>query len=89
MNSEIIPYTENTTEVRRKLEMMGYNPLSFFQGKKYISPMITTWANKDNTWKEYEYSTFDDPINLTYSTKYLKENVFLNELMLLKEKHYE
>lgn len=85
IKEEITPYTENTTEVRIKLQMMGYKPLSFFQGKKYIRPMISTWANKDSTWKQYEYSTFDNPEDLTYSTVYLKEKLFLNKLMLLKE----
>jgi hypothetical protein len=86
MKSEITPYTENTKEVRKKLEAIGYRPLSFFQGKKYIRPMICTWANKDRTWKTYEYSTFEDSEKLTYHTNYLEENDFVDELTLLKNK---
>jgi hypothetical protein len=83
-SNEVLPYTDNTKEIRLKLEMVGYRPLSFFQGKKYIRPMITNWANKDESWKVYEYSTFDDPEELNYPTNYLQKLDFINEL--IKEK---
>ena len=78
---EVLTYTHNTREIRVKLETMGYRPLTFFQGKEYIRPMITTWGNKDGSWKVYEYSTFNDPEKLSYPTSYLEETDFINELL--------
>ncbi len=82
---DMLPCSNNTKEIRLKLEMLGYRPLSFFQGKKYIRPMITTWGNKDGSWKVYEYSTFDDPDELNYPTNYLQELDFINELIIEKD----
>jgi hypothetical protein len=85
MEEEPLVYTENTEEIRKKLEMMGYSPLSFFQGKEYIRPMICTWGNIRGTWKTYEYSTFEDPEKLNYPTKYLEKSEFLKVLITLIE----
>jgi len=54
-----IPYTLNTSEVRSYLMSKGYKPLSFFQGKKYVYPLISTCGNFNTIWKEKDYSTFD------------------------------
>lgn len=53
-----IPFTLNTPKSRLLLEKEGFEGLSFFQGGKYIYPIISTWSNKNSTWKEKNYSTF-------------------------------
>lgn len=55
-----IPFTLNTSEARLLLEKEGFSGLSFYQGKKYIYPIISTWSNKNSTWKEKNYSTFSE-----------------------------
>lgn len=82
---EKVPYTENTRELRVQLEYLGYSPLSFFQGGAFIKPMITTWANSKEEWKEYEYSTFDDVDKQRFEPIYLTQKEFLQELTNLKK----
>ena len=65
--------------------MIGYRPLSFFQGKKYLRPMITTWGSNHRSWKNYEYSTFENPEELHYPTNYLQKLDFINELIIKKD----
>lgn len=60
------PYTRNTKEVREFLEKEGFTPLSFYQGKKYIYPLISNFANVHSSWKVRDYSTFDDPEEKTF-----------------------
>jgi len=61
MNKEKkIPFTKNTSEARQVLRSLGYRPLSFFQGKKYVFGIISDCANAYSAWKEKDYSTFDD-----------------------------
>ncbi|MGI9582623.1 hypothetical protein ACR1PO_15615 [Chryseobacterium sp. RRHN12] len=55
-----IPYTKNTIEARQVLQSLGYRPLSFFQGKKYVFGIISDRANAYSAWKEKDYSTFDN-----------------------------
>lgn len=55
-----IPFTLNTSEARLLLEKEGFSGLSFYQGQKYIYPIISTWSNKKSTWKEKNYSTFSE-----------------------------
>lgn len=56
-----IPYTKNTREARDFLRLRGFKPLSFYQGDRFIYPMISTWANKTGEWKEKNYATFSSP----------------------------
>ncbi|MEE6130247.1 hypothetical protein V2E39_22805 [Chryseobacterium arthrosphaerae] len=81
MNKEIkIPYTKNTVEARQVLQSLGYKPLSFFQGKKYVFGIISDCANAYTAWQEKDYSTFDNreayhetkPCDLQTFTKKLK-----------------
>ena len=77
-----IPYTKNTTEARQVLESLGYRPLSFFQGKKYVFGIISECANARSIWKEKDYSTFDnresyhelEPCDLQTFTTKIKQN---------------
>jgi hypothetical protein len=57
--NENVPFSKNTKEIRAFLENQGYFPLRFFQGKEYIYPIVSTWANSKSTWQERDYSTFD------------------------------
>lgn len=66
MKETIVPFIKNTKEVRVFLEKKGFTPLSFFQGKDYVYPIISTWANKNNTWKEKDYSTFNKSDNYNW-----------------------
>lgn len=52
-----VPYTENSREIRKILGDLGYSPLSFFQGKDFIYPVVSDRANAHSTWKNYDYST--------------------------------
>lgn len=54
-----IPFTKNTIEARIFLEKQGFAPLSFYQGREFIYPIISTWANKNGSWQEKNYSTFN------------------------------
>ena len=51
-------FIKNSHEARVALAKNGFEPLSFCQGKEYIQPMISTFANCHTTWKEKSYSTF-------------------------------
>lgn len=53
-------YTKNTIEARNFLEINGFKGLSFFQGKEFIYAFISERANKDYTWYEKDYSTFNE-----------------------------
>lgn len=75
-----VPYTKNTKEVRLFLEQEGFTPLSFFQGKQYIYPVISTRANKDKEWKEKDYSTFNHPERYHYFVDFSN---FINEVKSL------
>jgi len=80
-DNKLVPWTKNTKEVRILLENNGFKPLAFFQGRKFLKPMITTWANKDKTWVKNEYSTFDLPKNITgLSFKMLDAEEFMLEI---------
>lgn len=70
-----IPYITNSKEIRILLEKNGYTSLSFFQGKQFVFPIISTWGNKFGEWKEKNYSTTDNPLNKKYLNK--KESSFL------------
>jgi len=74
----MIPYTLNTPEVRIFLESKGFRPLRFFQGKKFIRPIISNWANKDHQWKEHEYCTFKESeiVHMDYLTQELSFTEF-------------
>jgi hypothetical protein len=66
-----IPYTKNTSEARKFLEQNRYTPLSFFQGKEFISPIVSNYANKNAQWLVYDYTTFNkDEVN---SKTYLQD----------------
>ena len=81
---EKVPYTKNTRELRVQLEYLGYLPLKFFQGGVFVRPMITTWANSKEEWKQYEYSTFNDVNKQNFESIYLTQEKFLQELTNLK-----
>lgn len=53
------PYTKNTPEARHVLKVLGYQPLSFFQGKEFVYGSISNWANAHDSWTEKDYATFD------------------------------
>jgi hypothetical protein len=61
-----IPYITNSKEIRILLEKNGYTSLSFFQGKQFVFPIISTWGNKFGKWKEKDYSTTDNILNKSY-----------------------
>jgi hypothetical protein len=61
-----IPYITNSKEIRILLEKNGYTSLSFFQGKQFVFPIISTWGNKFGEWKEKDYSTTDNILNKSY-----------------------
>ncbi len=61
-----IPYITNSKEIRILLEKNGYTSLSFFQGKQFAFPIISTWGNKFGEWKEKDYSTTDNILNKSY-----------------------
>lgn len=63
---EKIPFIKNNSEIRLFLQNKGYKPLSFFQGEKFIFPIISTWGNKFGEWKEKDYSTTDNILNKSY-----------------------
>jgi hypothetical protein len=63
---EKIPFIKNNSEIRLFLQNKGYKPLSFFQGKKFVFPIISTWGNKFGEWKEKSYSTTDNILNKSY-----------------------
>jgi len=54
------PYTENTLEAQNILEHKGFDPLRFFQGKKYIYAMVGITANARAKWKVFDYATFNE-----------------------------
>ena len=81
---EKIPYTNNTENLRTKIETFGYSPLRFFQGCKFIKPIISIRANSKLVWKEYTYSTFDDIEEYDFELFYLTEEEFLQEIINLK-----
>ena len=81
---EKIPYTNNTENLRTKIETFGYSPLRFFQGGKFIKPIISTRANSKLVWKEYTYSTFNDIEEYDFELFYLTEEEFLQEIINLK-----
>lgn len=70
-----IPFIKNSKEVRILLEKNNYSPLSFFQGKKFVFPIISTWQNKFGKWIEKDYSTTDDVLSKEYLNS--KESTFL------------
>lgn len=80
MKDNKIPYTKNTKEVRILLEKEGFFPLSFFQGKEYIYPVISHWGNSKSTWVEKEYSTCNQSDLITKS--YLKEVLSLEDFII-------
>ena len=51
---------DNTRENREWLEMLGYKPLRFFQGKKYLYATTSQRANAKEVWNEPYYGTVDD-----------------------------
>ena len=55
-----VPYTENSREIRKILEDLGYSPLSFFQGKDFIYPVVSNRVNTHGSWKNYDYSTCNE-----------------------------
>lgn len=59
MTDKKTPYTKNTPEARHVLKVLGYQPLSFFQGKEFVYASIATCGNAYNTWYEKDYTTFD------------------------------
>ena len=61
-----IPYITNSKEIRILLEKNGYTSLSFYQGKQFVFPIISTWGNKFGEWKEKDYSTTDNILNKSY-----------------------
>ena len=61
-----IPYITNSKEIRILLEKNGYTPLSFFQGKQFVFPIISTWGNKFGEWQEKNYSTTDNILDKDY-----------------------
>lgn len=61
-----IPYITNSKEIRILLEKNNYTPLSFFQGKQFVFPIISTWANKFGQWQEKNYSTTDNILDKDY-----------------------
>lgn len=68
-----VPFTKNTKEVRQFLEQNGYTPLSFFQGKELISPIVSTYANARTQWLVYDYTTFNlDEVSSKY---YLQDEI--------------
>ena len=77
------PYTENSKEMREFLEQQGFDPLTFYQGKKYIAPLVSTFANINNEWKVYDYTTFDRAERYHY---YLDFDKFGEEIKILAEK---
>lgn len=81
---EKIPYTNNTENLRTKIETFGYLPLRFFQGGKFIKPIISIRANSKLVWKEYTFSTFDDVEEYDFELFYLTEEEFLQEIINLK-----
>lgn len=72
-----VPYTKNTEEARQFLQQQGFTPLSFFQGKEYVYPLVSTFANKDKEWKVYDYSTFSQPDDYHFFTEFPD---FINEV---------
>lgn len=70
-----IPYITNSKEIRILLEKNGYTSLSFFQGKQFVFPIISTWGNKFGEWKEKDYSTTDNILDKDYFNS--KESSFL------------
>lgn len=61
-----VPYTKNTADARIYLEENGYSPLRFFQGKSYICPCVSTFANKHKQWLVYDYLTFNEDEKKSY-----------------------
>ena len=61
-----IPYITNSKEIRILLEKNGYTSLSFFQGKQFVFPIISTWGNKFGEWQEKNYSTTDNILDKSY-----------------------
>ena len=61
-----VPFITNSRKIRLLLEKHGYNPLSFFQNKQFIFPVISTGSNKFGEWKEKDYSTTDNILNKSY-----------------------
>lgn len=81
---EKIPYTDNTESLRTKIENLGYQPLRFFQGCKFIKPVISVRANSKSNWIEYTYSTFNDINEYDFELFYLTEDEFLQEIFISK-----
>jgi hypothetical protein len=76
-SSGYVPFTHNTKKVRMFLEKQGFKPLSFFQGKEYVYPIISTRANANATWKEKDYSTFSE--NDKERMPFLMKDIFDSE----------
>lgn len=55
-----IPYIENSREIRKILDDLGYSPLNFFQGKDFVYPIVSNRANAHGNWKDYHYSTCNE-----------------------------
>ena len=77
-----IPYITNSKEIRILLEKNGYTPLSFFQGKQFVFPIISTWGNKFGEWQEKNYSTTDNILDKDYLNS--KEASFLEFVKWIK-----